>query len=117
MYNTIKKQFEYVCGYCTRKAIPCEWVGDEPVKMVTDLPNHKSSRCWVLYTGHYIYLQSYNTIVSCWDAEKNELRESKHSTTTSKQQTWFRNFLIAEGHNPTVKRGEKVVSYNYLKEV
>lgn len=87
--NSIKKSIRYICGYSERTAFPHEYVGNEVVNSVSDLWNHKSSKCWILHTNSHIYLQSYNTIVSKYNILKQELAETKHSTTTSKQQTWF----------------------------
>lgn len=88
-YNTKKKSFEYQNGFSCTTARPKTEVNGEEVTLVTDLPNHESSRCWVLQTANYIYLQSYNTVVSKLTKPMNELVETKHSVTTSKQQSWF----------------------------
>lgn len=70
---------------------PASSVNGENVICVCDLSHHKDSKCWVLHTKSAIYLQSYNTIVSKYYEKDGENRiiESKHSTTTSRQQTWF----------------------------
>lgn len=89
LFNTIKKKIKYCNGYSEQTAVPCECINGEIVGCCRDIQNHESSKCWVLVTENFIYLQSYKTIVSKFDRETGIIEESKHSVTTSRQQTWF----------------------------